>query len=382
MKKCKKISIGIIAALAIILTGCSKPADDDKSPTITQTPKPTTAVENTENQEPTNEATLATLSPTPIPTQAPAATEAPIAEQTQDSQTKQEGAFTSMVDISNAYMSSITTTEDCPTDVIVKKADVAYGKIVHKTYDSKTTGLPRGVNIILPPNYDESKKYPVLYLLHGIFGNEHSMADGNNKIIEISGNLAAEGKAKEMIIVLPDMFAKTDKNQQPALNQESMLVYDNFINDLVNDLMPYIEENYSALTDRENQAIGGFSMGGREALYIGITRPDLFGYVAGIAPAPGLTPGKDWAMSHPGMMAEDELKIKNSDDTPYLIMVCSGSKDSVVGVFPKSYHNILEKNGVNHIWYEVNGADHDARTIRSGLYNFFTSIFKAEDYKY
>ena len=214
-------------------------------------------------------------------------------------------------------------------------------------------------------------------MLHGIFGNEHSMLDGNNKLIEISANLAAEGKAKEMLIVLPDMFAKTDANQQPALNQESMLVYDNFINDLTNDLMPFIEENYSVLTGRENQAIAGFSMGGREALYIGFTRPDLFGYVLAIAPAPGLTPGTDWAMAHPGQMQEDDLKIKNINDTPYLIMLCSGTNDSVVGTFPKSYHNIMEKNEVNHIWYEINGANHDNRAIRSGLYNFFRYIFQA-----
>lgn len=84
------------------------------------------------------------------------------------------------------------------------------------------------------------------------------------------------------------------------LPPEGIAPYDNFINDLANDLMPFIEENYSVLTGRENQAIAGFSMGGREALYIGFTRPDLFGYVLAIAPAPGLTPGTDWAMTHPG----------------------------------------------------------------------------------
>ena len=120
-------------------------------------------------------------------------------------------------------------------------------------------------------------------------------------------------------------------------------------------------------------------MGGREALYIGFTRPDLFGYVLAVAPAPGLTPGKDWAMTHPGQMQENELKIKNSEVTPYLIMVCCGTKDSVVGTYPKSYHNIMEQNEVNHIWYEVPEADHDSYAIRSGLYNFMASIFKAEE---
>jgi enterochelin esterase-like enzyme len=359
MKRTTELGIGIIAVVsAIILAGCSKSVDNGVTPTkaeVTPQAEPTTA-------------------PTPISTQAPTATPAPLATR------KPEASTSSMVAISDAYMDAIKITESCPEAVYEQKADVAYGTVVHKTYDSQTTGQTRGVNIVLPPNYDESIKYPVLYLLHGIFGNEYTLInDNNNKIVEISGNLIAEGTAKEMIIVLPNIFASSDKDLQPGFNVESTAAYDNFINDLTNDLMPFIEENYSVLTGRENQAISGFSMGGREALYIGLTRPDLFGYVLGIAPAPGLTPGKDWAMTHPGQMQEDELRIKNSEETPYLIMVCCGTKDGVVGAFPKSYHTIMERNEVNHIWYEVPEADHDSIAIRSGLYNFIPSIFKAEE---
>lgn len=366
MKKITELGIGImVVASAIILTGCSKSVDNGTKPANSKTPEPTKA-EATPQAEPTT-------APTPISTQAPTETPAPVATH------KPEASTSSMVAISDAYMEAINITESCPEDVYEKRADVTYGTVVYKTYDSKTTGLTRGVNIVLPPNYDESKKYPVIYLLHGIFGNEYSFTDNSNKIIEISGNMIAEGKAKEMIIVYPNMFATSDNNLKPALNIEGMAPYDNFINDLVNDLMPFMEENYSVLTGRKNQAIAGFSMGGREALYIGFTRPDLFGYVLGIAPAPGLTPGTDWAMTHPGQMQEDELKIKNSEETPYLIMVCCGTKDGVVGSFPKSYHEIMERNEVNHIWYEISGADHDANAIRSGFYNFITSIFMAEE---
>jgi enterochelin esterase-like enzyme len=378
MKKITELSVSIIAAVsAIILAGCSKSVDGGNAPTNTQKREPTKAAENSQLEEPTIAATPIV---TQAPTQTPAVTQAPTAVQSPLDKSKQDGSSASMVDISNAYMSAINITDDCPDAVSEKKADVAYGTVVHKTYESKTTGLTRGVNIVLPPNYDESKKYPVLYLLHGIFGNEYSLInDNNNKIVEISGNLAAEGKAKEMIIVLPNMFAASDKDLQPGFSEESSAAYDNFINDLTNDLMPFMEENYSVLPGRENQAVAGFSMGGREGLFIGFTRPDLFGYVLGISPAPGLTPGKDWAMTHPGQLQEDELKIKNSEETPYLIMVCCGTKDSVVGVFPKSYHNIMEKNEVNHIWFEVPGADHDSQAIRSGLYNFISSIFMAEE---
>ncbi len=273
-------------------------------------------------------------------------------------------------------MNGINIMEDCPSSVYEKRNNVTYGTVVHQTYHSNTTGLDRGVNILLPANYDDSKEYPILYLLHGIFGDEYSLSnDSEIKLVEIMGNLAVDGLAEEMIVVLPNMYATTDPEQQPAFNSESVAPYDNFINDLVNDLMPFMEKNYSVLPGRENTAIAGFSMGGRETLFIGLNRPDLFAYVGAIAPAPGLTPGKDWAMTHPGQMQEEELTFSGKDFEPLVLMICCGTNDGTVGKFPESYHNIFEKNQVSHVWYEVPGADHDAQAIRSGLNNFVRAVF-------
>ncbi len=166
------------------------------------------------------------------------------------------------------------------------------------------------------------------------------------------------------------MYAATDPGQQPGFTPEAVAPYDNFIHDLVNDLIPYIESHYSVSTDREDRAILGFSMGGRESLFIGISRPELFEAIGAIAPAPGLTPSKDWAMTHPGQLKEEQLCFADSDKLPGLLMVCCGTKDSVVGEFPLKYHRILEQNGVEHLWYEVPEADHNAQAIRSGLYHF------------
>ena len=259
----------------------------------------------------------------------------------------------------------------CPDEICIKRMGVAYGTVEHITYQSETTGLERGANVLLPAGYTTEKKYPVLYFQHGIFGDENSLIkDANNKIVEILGNLAAEGKAKEMIVVFPNMYAKTDPAQQPAFTAEAVLPYDNFINDLVNDLIPYIEANYSVLTDRENRAVLGFSMGGRETLFIGLSRPDLFGYIGAIAPAPGLTPAKDNFMTHIGQMQEEDVKYEEGVVLPNLLMICCGTKDGVVGKFPKGYHELMEKNGVEHLWYEVPEADHDSKAIKSGIYNF------------
>ena len=260
---------------------------------------------------------------------------------------------------------------DCPVQVSGSVAGREYGSVEHITYHSETTGLERGANVLLPAGYDPEKQYGVLYFLHGIFGDEYSLTgDSNNAIPEILGNLAAEGRTKETIVVFPDMYATSDPDQQPAFTDEAVAPYDNFINDLTADLIPYIEGNYSVLSDRENRGILGFSMGGRESLYIGISRPDLFGYIGAISPAPGLTPAKDWAMTHPGQLEEEELRFADGEKLPELLMVCCGTADGVVGQFPAGYHRILEKNGVEHLWYEIPGADHNSQAIRSGLYNF------------
>lgn len=259
----------------------------------------------------------------------------------------------------------------CPEELCVKQPDVQYGTVEHITYQSVTTGMERGANVLLPADYSADKKYAVLYFQHGIFGDENTLIeDENNHIREIVANLVAQGRTKEMIVVFPNMFAQNSLDQKPGFNSEAMIPYDNFINDLVNDLMPLIESKYSVLTDRENRAILGFSLGGRETLFIGLNKPELFSCIGAVAPAPGLVPGKDHMMVHLGQIPQEaDVKFAEGAILPDVLMVCCGSKDGVVGKFPESYHNIFERNGVEHLWYEVPEADHDSNAIRSGLYN-------------
>ena len=265
--------------------------------------------------------------------------------------------------------------ERCPGNYTATRKDVKYGEFTHGTYDSKTCGLERGYVILLPADYSADKQYPVLYLLHGIFGNEYSFSgDAGNKIKEIVGNMAADGLIEETIVVCPNMYASSDPNQQPGFDAESCLPYDNFINDLVNDLMPHIESEYSVLTGRENTYLAGFSMGGRETLFIALQRPELFGYVCSISAAPGIVATTDKFMTHPGQLAESEVKFADDAVLPNKFILCCGTRDSVVGTYPKSYHELLEANGTDHVWYEVTGADHDNNVIKSGLYNLFKQI--------
>lgn len=267
----------------------------------------------------------------------------------------------------------------CPTRTSMLRGDVKYGRKEHFTYKSTTCGRTRGANILLPPDYSEDKQYPVLYFLHGIFGDENSMlGDSNNRITEIVGNLREDGCIPDIIVVFPHMYASKDPALQPGFAQEQIAPYDNFINDLEKDLIPYVEANYSVMTDREHRGLIGFSMGGRESLFIGTTRSDLFSCVGAISPAPGVTPGKDWAMEHPGQMKEEEFVIRQEEYPLKLLMICCGTKDSVVGKFPASYHDILSRNQVDHLWYEVPDADHDNNAIKSGLYNYLIRWFYEE----
>lgn len=272
-------------------------------------------------------------------------------------------------------MDGFTEETTCPSEYLINKIDVQYGEMVKTKYYSTTCEKDRNVIILLPAGYDEKKEYPVMYVLHGIFGDETSMiGDGNSGTRILLGNLMNKDIAEDMIVVFPYMYASKTQDVCTAIDLENSLAYDNFVNDLVDDLMPFMKENYAVKEGKENTAIIGFSMGGRESLAIGFTRPDLFGYVGAIAPAPGVTPGKDWAMDHPGQFAEDELVF--DEEKPYFLMVCSGDRDSVVGTFPKSYHEIMTRNEVQHIWWEIPGSDHGDPAISSGLYNFAKTIFK------
>lgn len=265
--------------------------------------------------------------------------------------------------------------EKCPYQAYATRPNVNYGKFEHKTYYSSFCDMERGYNILLPGGYCEEESYPVLYLLHGIFGNEHSLSsDSQNKIKEIVGNFEDDGVLEKTIVVLPNMYAAKDPSMQPAFNQEAVKPYDDFLYELTECLMPHIEETYSVKTGRENTYLAGFSMGGRETIYISNRCPEKFGYVCAIAPAPGVTPGKDGFMEHPGCMEESELKYAEGVLRPEILIICCGTKDSVVGLFPMSYHNIMVNNEVDHIWYEIDGADHDNNAIKSGLYNLLKQI--------
>ena len=258
---------------------------------------------------------------------------------------------------------------DPPAGFDANNPDVTYGKTLLRTYPSATTGTKRRVMILLPPDYTEEKQYPVLYLLHGIGGDENEWAGG--RPTWVIGNLIAAGEAPEMIVVMPNIRARAnDKANASDMYQPSHFeAFDNFINDLRDDLMPYMKENFAIAEGRENTAVAGLSMGGREALYIGLSMPETFGYVGAFCPAPGVLPYN----VEKGLFQPADFKAAEGLES--YILINAGKTDGVVGTWPKTYADTLEANGTAATFYVTDGG-HDFRVWKHGLYNFARNILK------
>lgn len=261
--------------------------------------------------------------------------------------------------------------EKAPNEMLKRRDGVTYPRFEAASYFSTTAGRETPVNVLLPAGYSEDKKYPVLYVLHGYWCDQDQMTAENMHISVMLNNLAADGEAEEMIVVSPYIYCSREQEKCTAMDAANTLAYDNFINDLTTDLMPFIEENYSAAVGKENTAITGFSMGGREALFIGFTYPDRFGYIGAACPAPGVISGT----GIPYNLEREDFSF--TDSKPYIVLISAGTNDNVVGNNPRIYHETLEQNGTQHIWHEVEGTAHDGSTVTPHLYNFLRMAFKA-----
>ena len=253
---------------------------------------------------------------------------------------------------------------------------IVYSEFEKYTYYSTTAERDTNVNVLLPLGYSEDKEYPVVYILHGYYDNEDWMTRPVVGISNMLSNLYAVGEAEEMIVVVPYIYCSKDMPYCTGMDLTNSLNYDNFINDLTTDLMPFIEEKFSVAKGRENTAITGFSMGGRESLFIGFRCPELFGYIGAACPAPGLTPVANSPM-HPGQMEGAELVFE--ENPPYVLLISASKKDGVVGSYPSSYHNMLTKNETEHMWHLMAEPGHDHTSVKPHLYNFFRIIFQEEN---
>jgi enterochelin esterase-like enzyme len=161
-----------------------------------------------------------------------------------------------------------------PGSDVFDTRDVPHGAVSEVTYKSTTLGRFRRMHIYTPPGYEASRdRYPVFYLLHGAGDNDNSWSTVGRAGF-ILDNLIAARKARPMIVVMPAGHAAraTDSVIGQAATEQ-------FVNDFVTDVMPYVEKQYRVITDRGNTAIAGLSMGGGQTLQVAIPRLERFGYV-------------------------------------------------------------------------------------------------------
>ena len=244
--------------------------------------------------------------------------------------------------------------------------NIAHGKIDSIYYNSKTVGTKRKAMIYTPPGYSKNKKYPVLYLLHGIGGDEHEWLNGGHPEV-ILDNLYAQNKVVPMIVVLPNGRAmKDDRAEGNIMAPDKVQAFATFEKDLLNDLIPYIEKNYPVYTDREHRAIAGLSMGGGQSLNFGLGNLDKFAWIGAFSAAPNTKP--------------PEQLVPNPDETKKelkLLWISCGADDGLI-TFSRRTHEYLEANDVPHIYYIQPGI-HDFNVWKNSLYMFSQLIFKPVD---
>ncbi len=241
------------------------------------------------------------------------------------------------------------------------RAEIPHGKLEMVEYDSKSVGTRRKMQVYTPPGYTPDKKYPVLYLLHGIGGDETEWQRFAKPNLLLD-NLLAEGKAVPMILVMPN--GRAQKNDRAEGNVYAAApAFAAFEQDLLNDVIPTIQMRYSVLADSGHRGLAGLSMGGGQSLNFGLAHLDMFAWVGGFSSAPNTKP-PDQLVADPAA-ARGKLK---------LLWLSVGNKDGLIGI-SQGVHAYLKKESIPHVW-NVDGHAHDPTEWRNNLYYFMQKVFR------
>ncbi len=227
-------------------------------------------------------------------------------------------------------------------------------------------------NVYLPPNYDTSEKYPVLYFFHGYRGNQNDW-EKNMGLVDSAYDLFSSGKIKPLIIVTPDIDNSYGINS--ALSPEHASAgtsagfkpsYGFYEYYLIKELIPYIDSNYSTITEKEGRYIGGLSMGGFAALHLCFAHTDLFSKAGGHSPALWIytkDPAKIndaiiWL--YPSMKLREERdpleQVKNADLSGIEIWLDCGTKDQYrFYAGTKKLYDILVSREVQVVYHSFSG---------------------------
>jgi enterochelin esterase-like enzyme len=260
--------------------------------------------------------------------------------------------------------------------------DVPHGTVRAMWYRSKTTGTTRRIVVYTPPDYDRTtSRYPVLYLQHGYGEDESGWSEQGHENF-ILDNLIAAKKAVPMVIVNenglidvhfespPPPPAGSTAEAPPSRSVSRYFMdhrYEVFDSILTGDLIPFIDANFRTIADRDHRALAGLSMGGAQALRIGLHHLDRFAYLGAFSPAIAIT---DTAKDYDGVLANAAAINRQVR----LLWIGIGRDDFLLGPVKES-HELLHRSGINHVWAESGGA-HVWTVWRRHLADFAPRLFQ------
>ena len=254
--------------------------------------------------------------------------------------------------------------------------DVPHGTVAHVWYPSPVGGFDRRMTVYTPAGYEANTKtrYPVVYILHGIGGDEDSWLT-HGRAAQILDNMIASGKVKPMIAV----FTNGNISQQAAvhqtgngyIHQTTMLpkTMEGSFETAFGEVVSFIDKNYRTIAKKQSRAICGLSMGGFHSLYISANNPDLFGYVGLFSAAVGVT---DESVS-PIYQNLDAKLAKQFAGKPFYFIAC-GNTDFLYQS-NKEYMAKLDKAGYPYTYLETGGG-HIWRNWRVYLTEYLPLLFK------
>ena len=345
------------AMLAVILVMCfascreEQPGPTEYTVEYTEpavTTQPTTAKPT---QAPTTTAPVTTIPPTTVPVE----TKPPFDPYAED------------------------TEYDVGSDWFENQGDTDYGTLMTDIeYYSSTADDYKRFNILLPPGYDQKKKYPVMYMIHG-WGADYTAHVHNGSYLHmLYGNLLREKTTVPMIIVGVDMYTAKQEDKDENDGWHMRYSYDKVVDDIAYDLMPYISEHYAVAVGRLNTAVAGVSEGGARSLCTGFKFPDKFGYIASISPDGNAIVMTDnynrsyWTVPY----FEDGFPVPAEENKPKYLYLAVGSNDPWNISFTESYSNIFSNMGIANHYDYVEGYGHNSEFWGVCMYNFLQRIFK------
>ena len=253
---------------------------------------------------------------------------------------------------------------------------VPHGTVSRIWYDSPALGLERRMTVYTPAGYETSgKRYPVLYLLHGMGGDEEAWIS-LGRTAQILDNLIAQGKAKPMIVVMPN--GNASQEAAPGESSRGMVpptmqlpkTMEGSYEQAFHEIVKFIDKNYRTIKSKSGRAIAGLSMGGFHSLHISKQYPDMFNYIGLFSAA--IMPNKEVSSPIYENM-EGKLKVQ-FDKNPALYWIAIGKTDFLYKA-NEEYRKLLDEKGYKYTYYESDEG-HIWKNWRIYLTEFVPMLFR------